>query len=73
MPQENSSAVQPMLCLPGRRVDLNAAALGRTESMFASDVTRTDHILRSQIHQRRLLVVGGGGSIGASTVRLLSR
>ena len=46
---------------------------GREESLFAGEMRRREAALRGRIEGRRLLVLGGGGSIGSATVHVLSR
>ena len=51
--------------------ELTSIVTGRTDSLFASDLAASsDHIL-AKIRGRRVLVIGGAGSIGAATVRLI--
>jgi FlaA1/EpsC-like NDP-sugar epimerase len=49
--------------------DLAAAVVGRTESLFRDDLASCRSDLREQLHDKRVLVVGGAGSIGSSTIR----
>lgn len=51
--------------------ELAALATGRNASLFAEDVRRFHSQLEAAIAGRRILVIGGAGSIGASTVRAL--
>jgi FlaA1/EpsC-like NDP-sugar epimerase len=51
--------------------DLDAVATCRTESLFAADVAANHNVIASRLGNRRVLAVGGGGSIGAATVRLV--
>lgn len=53
------------------RNSLARLATGRDDSRFSSDVARMAAQLRTAVAGRRLLVVGGAGSIGAATVRAL--
>lgn len=46
-------------------------ATGRTQSRFAADVTKALPVLRDSLSGRRVLVIGGAGSIGSATVRAL--
>ena len=58
---------------PGSSPSLDAletAVTRRTRSLFADDVAERRGGLIEAIAGRRILVVGGGGSIGAVTVRL---
>jgi len=52
--------------------DLEARILSHSSSRFASDVQRFERELLGAVKGRRVLVVGGGGSIGSSTVALLA-
>jgi len=51
--------------------DLERAVTGRTRSYFAADLEQRRGDLERAIAGRRLLVVGGGGSIGSATTRAL--
>jgi FlaA1/EpsC-like NDP-sugar epimerase len=53
--------------------ELAALATGRSEDLFAEDLRRNADKIRLQLEGRRVLVLGGAGSIGASTVSLLSQ
>ena len=53
------------------RDPLAQLATGRIKSRFAADVSGAAGALGGAIGGRRLLVVGGAGSIGAATVRAL--
>jgi FlaA1/EpsC-like NDP-sugar epimerase len=44
-------------------------ATGRTTSLFADDLAATTRKIADAVRGRRLLVIGGAGSIGAATVR----
>lgn len=48
-------------------------ATGREQSLFAGDVAVSAAAIREAVAGRRLLVVGGAGSIGGATVRALLR
>ena len=51
--------------------ELTSIITGRTNSLFASDLMAScDHIV-AKMRDRRILVIGGGGSIGAATVQLV--
>jgi len=57
-----------------RRIDdLAAAVVGREQSLFAPDLAHFDGALRTNVTERRLLVVGGAGTIGSATLRTLLR
>jgi FlaA1/EpsC-like NDP-sugar epimerase len=47
-------------------------ASGRSDDLFAEDLRRHSDQVRVQLEGLRVLVLGGAGSIGASTVSLLS-
>lgn len=51
---------------------LDILATGRSDDLFADDLSTHADKIRLQLEGRRVLVVGGAGSIGASTVGLLS-
>jgi FlaA1/EpsC-like NDP-sugar epimerase len=50
---------------------LDATVVGRESSLFAADIAANRALLRERIAGRRIMVVGGGGSIGSATTRLL--
>jgi len=52
---------------------LAAIATKRTESMLRSDIADHADLIRSKLAGKRVLVVGGAGSIGSATVRELVR
>jgi FlaA1/EpsC-like NDP-sugar epimerase len=52
--------------------ELTVAATGRNADLFAEDLQRHWQEIREAVEGRRLLVLGGAGSIGSSTVSLLS-
>jgi FlaA1/EpsC-like NDP-sugar epimerase len=60
-----------MTSTPGR-AQLDLAAVGRGPSFFAADMTKAEPRLREALRGARVLVVGGGGSIGGATVHRLS-
>ncbi len=43
----------------------------RAESLFAKDLAANDHLLRERIRGKRVLVIGGAGTIGSSFIRAL--
>lgn len=51
--------------------ELTANVTGRTHSLFASDLEASHDRVLAKICDRRILVIGGGGSIGAATVRII--
>jgi FlaA1/EpsC-like NDP-sugar epimerase len=52
--------------------ELEARVLARPTSRFSSDLQRFETELSAAVEARRVLVVGGAGSIGSSTVALLA-
>jgi FlaA1/EpsC-like NDP-sugar epimerase len=52
--------------------ELAVLATGRSDDLFAEDLSRHSDQIRAQLEGRRALVLGGAGSIGSSTVSLLS-
>jgi nucleoside-diphosphate-sugar epimerase len=57
------------LAWPPERSELDAVATGRRASLFAADVRDRADALREAIGGKRLLFVGGAGTIGAATLR----
>jgi FlaA1/EpsC-like NDP-sugar epimerase len=51
--------------------ELTSIVTGRTASLFASDLEASRDAIAGKVRGRRVLVVGGAGSIGAATVQLL--
>lgn len=51
---------------------LDQCVVGREQSLFATDLETHRSTFRKMIDRSRVLVVGGGGSIGSSTCALLS-
>jgi FlaA1/EpsC-like NDP-sugar epimerase len=51
--------------------ELDALVVRRTDSLFAPDVVTRGDAIRDRVRGRRVLVVGGGGSIGSVTTRLV--
>jgi FlaA1/EpsC-like NDP-sugar epimerase len=51
--------------------ELTAIVTGRTNSLFASDLKASSARVLAKVRDRRILVIGGGGSIGAATVRII--
>ncbi|GDY12030.1 UDP-N-acetylglucosamine 4,6-dehydratase [Planctomycetota bacterium] len=56
------------LCLTDRIARLACAATGRDTSLFTKDIAARHAALRQAVSGRRVLVVGGAGSIGAATI-----
>jgi len=63
---------QPPLRLPDASV-LARLATGRDESYFLPDLEHQQLRIEDQVGGRRLLIVGGAGSIGAATTKWLCR
>src|SRR5580704_5847754 len=51
--------------------ELTSIVTGRTNSLFASDLEASRDRVLAKVRGRRILVIGGGGSIGAATVRII--
>lgn len=51
--------------------ELTSIVTGRTESLFARDLEASSDRVLAKVRDRRILVVGGAGSIGAATVRII--
>ena len=51
-----------------RSPQLATLATGRTDSLFARDITKHDSQLHDYIEKKRILVIGGAGSIGSNTI-----
>ena len=51
--------------------ELTAIVTGRTDSLFANDLEASGDRASAKMRDRRILVIGGGGSIGAATVRII--
>jgi FlaA1/EpsC-like NDP-sugar epimerase len=56
-----------------RQDTLGAIATGRNASLFAEDIAASESQIATQLRGARVLVIGGAGSIGSSTVRQLAR
>ena len=50
---------------------LDKVVTGREEDLCANDVSDRSHEIRERIRGSRILVVGGAGSVGAATLRLI--
>lgn len=64
-------ATAPASIAATETAQLTAIVTGRTASLFADDVAASRDAVVAKVRGRRLLVVGGAGSIGAATVELL--
>ncbi len=53
--------------------ELGRLVTRRDQSLFAADIAERDGVLRAAIAGKRILVVGGGGTIGSATTGLLFR
>jgi FlaA1/EpsC-like NDP-sugar epimerase len=53
------------------RVPLDSVATGRTGNLFAADLTASHDRMRAAVTGKRLLVIGGAGSIGSATIAAL--
>ena len=51
--------------------ELTSIVTGRTELLFASDLAASSDRVLAKVRGRRILVIGGAGSIGAATVRII--
>jgi len=51
--------------------ELTSIVTGRTDSLFAKDLEASGDRVFAKVRDRRILVIGGGGSIGAATVRII--
>src|ERR1700676_585140 len=51
--------------------ELTSIVTGRTDSLFAGDLEASSDRVFAKVRDHRILVIGGGGSIGAATVRLI--
>lgn len=52
--------------------DLAPCATGRSESLFAADVAKAGTSLQTAVTGKRILVIGGAGSIGGATTELIA-
>ena len=51
--------------------ELTSIVTGRTESLFADDLKASSDCVFAKVRDRRILAVGGAGSIGTATVRII--
>lgn len=61
------------LCLTPQIEAMTAAVTGRGHSLFADDLARQAGRIATAVEGKRILVVGGAGSIGSATIRELVR
>ena len=52
--------------------ELSTLATGRTAPLFAPDLERRTEDIRDHLAGKRVLVIGGAGSIGAATIRAMA-
>lgn len=50
---------------------INRSVIKRQESMFRQDIEANKEKLKKQIYKKRLLVIGGAGSIGSSFIKVI--
>ncbi len=55
----------------GRQRPIDSVATGRVENLFAADLVACTGQMRDTVTSKRLLVIGGAGSIGAATIEAL--
>ena len=67
---DRASAAHPFIA-GTETAELTAIVTGRTTSLFASDLEASREHVLAKVRDRRILVIGGGGSIGAATVRII--
>jgi len=67
---DRASAAHPFIA-GTETAELTAIVTGRTTSLFASDLEASGEPVLAKLRDRRILVIGGGGSIGAATVRII--
>ncbi len=51
--------------------ELAAAVTGRSNSFFESDILKFENELRNKLEGKRILVIGGAGSIGSQTIKCI--
>jgi FlaA1/EpsC-like NDP-sugar epimerase len=68
---KKDSTTSPVERGHARWPELSALATGRPRALFTEDIEQHRATLKTEIEGRRILVIGGAGSIGAATVRAL--
>jgi len=59
------------LCLTPQIEAMTRAVTGRTHGLFAADLAAQRAVVSAAIQDRRVLVIGGAGSIGSATIQQL--
>jgi FlaA1/EpsC-like NDP-sugar epimerase len=67
---DRANTVRPFIA-GTETAELTSIVRGRTFSLFAGDLEASGDRVLAKVRDRRILVIGGGGSIGAATVRLI--
>lgn len=67
------NALPPQTSKLSANADFDTIVTRRGGSLFAGDIAARASELHDRISKRRILVVGGGGSIGSATTALLTR
>src|SRR6202045_758387 len=67
---DRASAARPFIA-GTETAELTAIVTGRTNSLFASDLEASSAPVFAKVRDRRILAVGGAGSIGTATVRII--
>ena len=70
-PRESAGTVLPQAAPYGGDPRLDAIATGREGSLFDADMAKRAGELAGGVADKRVLVLGGAGSIGAATVQLV--
>jgi nucleoside-diphosphate-sugar epimerase len=67
---DRANTVRPFIA-GTETAELTSIVRGRTDSLFAGDLEASSDRIFDKVRDHRILVIGGGGSIGAATVRLI--